>query len=173
MVDDEVAGASPARAAREVRVDASAAGMATQGEELGALVVAVVDDVAVLLLGLDLEHEVGVGEAAGEVRQGGEQGPGGDGGDAELFCRIRKQGNFTEYVPLTLIVLGLLEMSGAAGTMAIGIMGCALVVSRILHPIGMKPDGSPTAARFIGMIGTLPVLLVASIWLIVNYVGSM
>lgn len=97
----------------------------------------------------------------------------GDGGDAELFCRIRKQGNFTEYVPLTLIVLGLLEMSGAAGTMAIGIMGGALVVSRILHPIGMKPDGSPTAARFVGMIGTLPVLLVASIWLIVNYVGSM
>ena len=72
----------------------------------------------------------------------------GDGDDKELFCRIRKQGNYTEYVPLGLIVLGLLEMSGAAGSMAISIMGACLVISRILHPLGMKPDGSISIYRF-------------------------
>lgn len=92
----------------------------------------------------------------------------GDGDDKELFCRIRKQGNYTEYVPLGLIVLGLLEMSGAAGTMAISIMGGSLVVSRILHPLGMKSDGSTSMYRFFGMIGTLPVILAASIWLIIS-----
>ena len=92
----------------------------------------------------------------------------GDGDDKELFCRIRKQGNYTEYVPLGLIVLGLLEMSGAAGSMALSIMGACLVISRILHPLGMKPDGSTSIYRFVGMIGTLPVILVASIWLIVS-----
>ena len=97
----------------------------------------------------------------------------GDGDNPELFCRIRKQGNFTEYVPLALIILGLLEMSGAAGNMAIAIMGALLVISRILHPLGMKADGSQSMLRFFGMIGTLPVMLVASVWLIYNYVSAM
>jgi len=57
----------------------------------------------------------------------------GDGGNAELLCRIRKQGNYYEYVQLALITLGLFEMSGGAPTMAIAILGGMLVVSRILH----------------------------------------
>jgi uncharacterized membrane protein YecN with MAPEG domain len=59
-------------------------------------------------------------------------------------------------------------MSGAAGTMAISIMRGSLVVSRILHPLGMKSDGSTSMYHFFGMIGTLPVILVASIWLIIS-----
>ncbi len=97
----------------------------------------------------------------------------GDGENPELICRIRKQGNYTEYVPLALIVLGLLEMSGAAGNMAIAIMGALLVISRILHPLGLKADGAPTTCRMLGMLGTLPVILVASVWLIYNYFMSM
>jgi uncharacterized protein len=96
----------------------------------------------------------------------------GDGGNEELICRMRKQGNYTEYVPLALIVLGLLEMSGA-NSMAIMIMGSALVISRILHPLGLKADGSPTLYRMIGMLGTLPVILVCGIWLIYNYFTAM
>ena len=93
----------------------------------------------------------------------------GDGGNEELICRMRKQGNFTEYVPLALLILALLEMSGSAGNMAIAIMGAALVISRILHPLGLKPDGSPTMFRMIGMLGTLPVMLISSIWLIYDH----
>ncbi len=96
----------------------------------------------------------------------------GDGGNDELICRIRKQGNFTEYVPLALILLGLLEMSGSAGSMAISIMGGLLVVSRALHPLGMKLDGSQSMCRMFGMIGTLPVMLVCSVWLIYGYFNA-
>ncbi|MDG1708310.1 MAG: MAPEG family protein [Emcibacteraceae bacterium] len=97
----------------------------------------------------------------------------GDGGDAELICRMRKQGNFTEYVPLALVLLGLLEMSGAAGATAIWVLGMMLVFSRILHPLGLNADGSPTVYRVVGMLGTLPMMLVTSIWLIYGYVSAM
>lgn len=95
----------------------------------------------------------------------------GDGGDAELICRIRKQGNFTEYAPLALILLGLLEMGGAAGSTAIWVLGAMLVIGRILHPLGLKVDGSPTLYRVVGMLATLPMMLVTSIWLIYAYVS--
>ena len=36
----------------------------------------------------------------------------GDGGDAGLQRRIRAQGNFTEYVPIALLVIGAVEASG-------------------------------------------------------------
>jgi len=96
----------------------------------------------------------------------------GDGGDDELICRMRKHGNFTEYVPLGLILLGLLEMSGSAGSMAISIMGGLLVVSRILHPMGMKADGGQSIYRMVGMLGTLPIILVCSIWLVYGYFNA-
>jgi uncharacterized membrane protein YecN with MAPEG domain len=97
----------------------------------------------------------------------------GDGGNAELMCRMRKQGNFTEYTPLALILLGLLEMSGAAGSTVVWVLGAMLVISRILHPLGLKADGSPTLYRMVGMLGTLPMMLVTSIWLIYAYVSAM
>jgi uncharacterized protein len=95
----------------------------------------------------------------------------GDGGNAELLCRIRKQGNFTEYTPLALILLGLLEMSGVAGNIAIIVLGSMLVIGRILHPLGMNAEGKLNAYRFIGLIGTIPMMLVTSIWLIYAYIS--
>lgn len=97
----------------------------------------------------------------------------GDGGNEELQCRIRKHGNYSEYTPLALILLGLLEMSAAASNMAIMILGAMLVIGRILHPLGLKVNGAPTLYRAIGMIATLPMILVTSIWLIYNYVTAM
>jgi len=97
----------------------------------------------------------------------------GDGDDADLLCRIRKHGNFTEYAPLALVLLALLEMSGAASAMAISILGAALVAGRILHPMGLKQNGAPTALRAIGISATLLMMLVSSIWLIYNYLTAM
>src|SRR3954449_9086648 len=37
----------------------------------------------------------------------------GDGGDSALLKRIRSHGNFAEYVPLTLLLIALLEANGA------------------------------------------------------------
>ncbi len=56
----------------------------------------------------------------------------GDGGDAELSRRIRVHGNFAEYLPLGLILIGLSETLGAPGMLVHG-LGLALLVGRASH----------------------------------------
>jgi len=83
----------------------------------------------------------------------------GFGDDAALMRRIRAQGNFTEYVPLTLVLLGLAEYRGASTVLLWTIAGL-LVVGRFLHFIGIT-TGS-TAIRAPGMVGTYGALLLAA-----------
>jgi uncharacterized protein len=63
--------------------------------------------------------------------------PSGDGGHAELARAIRAHGNNTEHVPLLLIMLLAAELCGGSSTM-LHIFGGALVVSRILHAVGLS-----------------------------------
>jgi len=59
-----------------------------------------------------------------------------DGGDAELGRAIRVQGNFIEYVPLTLVLMGLIEWMGAAPWLVYA-FGVVLVAGRIAHAWGL------------------------------------
>lgn len=118
------------------------------------------------VIGIVLAAQVGANRGKAQIGIG-------DGGDEELFCRIRKHGNFAEYAPLGIILLGLLEMSGAAGTMAIQILGASLVIGRILHPMGLKVKGEVTAFRLAGVVATFLMILVTSLWLVYNYVTAM
>ncbi|MBR0690538.1 MAPEG family protein [Bradyrhizobium manausense] len=59
-----------------------------------------------------------------------------DGGDASLRSAIRAHGNFMEYVPIIALMVAMLEMSGASPLRIHLLMG-ALVLSRLLHPLGM------------------------------------
>jgi hypothetical protein len=56
----------------------------------------------------------------------------GDGGNPEMLRRIRGHANFAEYVPLVLLLMALLELSGSSkGVLhAIGLM---LTTGRLLH----------------------------------------
>ena len=92
-----------------------------------------------------------------------------DGGNKELGLEIRRHGNFTEYVPLALILMALLEMTGVAQNV-IHAMGSALVVGRILHPIGLNWESATSALRGVGAAATLLVIVVASIWLIYTFI---
>jgi len=56
----------------------------------------------------------------------------GDGGHAELQRVVRGHGNFTEYVPLALLLLGLLEL-GRVSIYVLHALGLVLLVARILH----------------------------------------
>lgn len=56
----------------------------------------------------------------------------GDGGDPIMLRRIRAHGNFAEYVPLILLMMGFLEF-GRTSIYVLHAMGVALLVSRILH----------------------------------------
>lgn len=93
----------------------------------------------------------------------------GDGGRPELLLEMRRHGNFTEYVPLALVLLALLELSQVSHT-AIHVMGAALVIARIAHPIGLRVETMSGLGRLIGAAGTALVTLVASVWAIVVFV---
>jgi uncharacterized membrane protein YecN with MAPEG domain len=56
----------------------------------------------------------------------------GDGGDTRLLRRIRGHGNFSEYVPFILVMMGFLEM-GHNSIYVLHALGITLLVSRLLH----------------------------------------
>lgn len=76
----------------------------------------------------------------------------GDAGDSELQAAIRAQANATEYIPISMILLFLLEMSGGhAALLHVG--GVAVVAGRALHARGLLADAF--RARVLGMQLTL------------------
>lgn len=94
----------------------------------------------------------------------------GDGGDASLLKRVRSHANFSEYVPLALILVGLLEAGGGGHGLVQGLL-IALLVGRILHPIGMfATPNSPRqfACRGGGILLTMATLAIAAIALLLR-----
>lgn len=82
----------------------------------------------------------------------------GDGGDKVLMRRIRAHGNFVEYVPLALLMLALLELSGVGAYWLWG-FGGTLLVGRLLHAYGLSRRSGTSPGRFIGTLLTWGVLL--------------
>jgi uncharacterized membrane protein YecN with MAPEG domain len=60
----------------------------------------------------------------------------GDGANATLRSAMRAHAHFAEYVPITVLMGALLEMSGAAALQMHLLMG-ALLMARLLHPFAM------------------------------------
>ncbi|MFT5605101.1 MAG: putative membrane protein YecN with MAPEG domain [Paracoccaceae bacterium] len=91
----------------------------------------------------------------------------GDDGNEELMRAIRVQANFTEYVPLILLLIVLIEMNGNSAMVIHG-LGGALLISRILHAMGLSRSGGVTTARFVGILGTWMVLAISSAILLMD-----
>ena len=88
----------------------------------------------------------------------------------ELAERVRVHQNFLEYVPLILIMFGLLEANGVS-RMFLYVMGDLLVVARIAHAIGLKHDNMQHVGRLIGAGGTALITVVTAgygLWLSVR-----
>jgi uncharacterized membrane protein YecN with MAPEG domain len=87
----------------------------------------------------------------------------GDSGNFALRSAIRAHAHFAEYVPMSALMIAMLEMAGASALRVHLLMG-ALVVARLLHPLGMY--AKPNTWRFrIGRIGGVTItvaLLVTS-----------
>ena len=62
-----------------------------------------------------------------------------DGGDPELGRAMRAQGNFIEYVPMALLLMALIEWTGAA-PWAVYLFGAALLAARVIHAWGLYAD---------------------------------
>ena len=92
------------------------------------------------------------------------------GENMELATRIRRHANFTEAVPLALILLAALELNGASPGLLHG-LGIALVVARIAHPLGLHHDNIRNPLRGIGAGVTILVSLIAALMLIWGFVS--
>jgi hypothetical protein len=89
----------------------------------------------------------------------------GAGGDPLLERRIRVHGNFSEYVPLALLLLGFLEMQGSARWL-LHILCLVILAGRVAHAVGVSPVQESLILRAIGVMATLAVLIVASLALL-------
>jgi len=81
------------------------------------------------------------------------------GADKEMTQAVRVHGNFTEYVPIILILMGILELNGTP-SVYLHVMGSVLIISRISHAIGLGRTTRGGKLRVYGMYATV-VLLVA------------
>jgi uncharacterized membrane protein YecN with MAPEG domain len=89
----------------------------------------------------------------------------GDGSDkpegAPLYTAVRAHGNFAEYVPLGLVLLGAVELAGGSHWLC-EIFAGMLVVGRVLHATGLR-NSKPNPFRFVGALLTWLMILGASI----------
>ncbi len=90
----------------------------------------------------------------------------GDGGDSVLRKRIRAHGNFTENVPIGLLLLLLNDLKGTSDT-TLMILGSVLLASRLLHYFTIVMSNLPFLLRPLSMIGTLGTILASAILLLV------
>lgn len=95
----------------------------------------------------------------------------GTGGKDELLPVIRAQANFSEYVPLALLLMAFNEFSGSSSSL-IHILGIALVVARIAHPFGLRLAGDPPLPRLVGFGLTFLVLLTAAVVAILRFFSA-
>ena len=89
----------------------------------------------------------------------------GDGGHATLARAMRVQANFVEYVPLTLLLLFMLEMSRQP-VWALHLLGAALFIGRLLHAWGYLMTPRLSFGRALGIGLTWIVLGVTAVWLL-------
>lgn len=91
----------------------------------------------------------------------------GDSGDKALLKRMRAHSNFAEYTPLGLMLLLIAELQNAP-TIALCVMGSALLLGRLLHAIGFSSTPQIMPLRVFGMVLTLMTLGLSSVALLVH-----
>ncbi|MCI4644647.1 MAG: MAPEG family protein [Hyphomonadaceae bacterium] len=85
----------------------------------------------------------------------------GDGGNDSLIRAMRTHANAVEDVPITLI--GIFALAGLSAPLAlIHALGASLVVTRLLHALGLGRNSGTSFGRFAGTLGTLLVMLVTA-----------
>lgn len=94
----------------------------------------------------------------------------GDGGNRDLLVSCRAHANFAEYVPLILILLGMIELSNGNPILLV-LIALLLVVARVLHPIGMALP-SPNLFRIIGAGATFLILATLAVWGLIIVITS-
>ena len=107
---------------------------------------------AVMLVALSLR----VAKTRGDVRVAI-----GDGDNMILRRAIRVQGNFTEYVPMALILFLFVELQGWPRWLVHGLC-IVMLAARLLHAYGIAQEPEDIRLRATGMATTAGLLIVAA-----------
>jgi len=86
----------------------------------------------------------------------------GDGGVEPLAQAIRVHANFSEYLPIALVLMAIFELNSGSH-LWLHILGAALFVSRILHAIGLTRSKGVSKERITGMLLTFIVIVILSV----------
>jgi len=92
----------------------------------------------------------------------------GDGSDQQMLRAMRVHSNFAEYVPFSLLLLYLVEETGASPAY-MHALGAALLIGRLLHAIGVSQVDEKYGFRIAGMALTFTVLIAAAARLLHGY----
>jgi uncharacterized membrane protein YecN with MAPEG domain len=88
----------------------------------------------------------------------------GDPQPKELTLPVRAHGNAAEWVPLGLVLLLVLELSGAGSRFTLHLTGGSFLIARVLHAVGFYTKSKLSVA---GAALNYLVLLVMSVWAVV------
>ena len=91
----------------------------------------------------------------------------GTGNDPAMERRIRVHGNFSEYVPVALLLLTFMEMLHLSRYL-IHVLCIVLIVARIVHAIGVTPVQENFSMRVGSVLATFAVLVIASLALLIH-----
>lgn len=94
--------------------------------------------------------------------------PIGDAGNGQMLRAIRVHSNFAEYVPLSLLLLYLMEVQAASSLMLHG-LGTCLAAGRVLHAFGVSKNNEDYRFRVGGMALTLMTIVIESAYLLIAY----
>lgn len=84
---------------------------------------------------------------------------------------MRVHANFAEYVPISLLLIYLVEQSGAR-PLFVHSLGLCVLAGRVSHAIGVSSVNERYGYRVFGMALTLAPLIVASVRLLQFYAGK-
>lgn len=90
----------------------------------------------------------------------------------ELAQRVRVHQNFLEYVPMLLILMGIIELNGGSA-LFLHVAGVVLIISRIAHALGLKHDNMGHPGRAIGAGGTALLTVAAAVYAIWMSLGPL
>jgi uncharacterized membrane protein YecN with MAPEG domain len=95
----------------------------------------------------------------------------GDAANPVMLRAMRAHANFAEYVPLGLMLIFLVESSGASNVL-VHVLGASLLVGRMLHGYGVSQLQENFSFRVAGMMLTLTPLIVAAVRLLFVFASS-
>jgi uncharacterized membrane protein YecN with MAPEG domain len=98
----------------------------------------------------------------------------GDADNAQLRSAIRAHAHFAEYVPIIALMAAMLEISGLPTMAMHGLMG-ALLIARLLHPLGMYAKSGTLQfriGRVWGMTITISLMITCAVLILWRVVLS-